>query len=63
MNFEGRFYAYVNYCVHAGTPLDWWPNEFFTEDGFLICGTHGSLYAPDTGRCVGGRARAARSIH
>jgi nitrite reductase/ring-hydroxylating ferredoxin subunit len=55
VNFEGRFRAYVNYCVHAGTPLDWWPNEFFTEDGqLLICATHGALFVPDTGQCAGG---------
>jgi nitrite reductase/ring-hydroxylating ferredoxin subunit len=55
VNFDGDYYAYVNYCIHAGTPLDWWPNEFFTVDRqFLTCGTHGSLYEPDTGKCAGG---------
>ena len=55
VNFEGTFHAYVNQCIHAGTPLDWWPNEFFTDDGrLLICATHGAVYAPDTGRCAGG---------
>ena len=55
VNFEGRFYAYVNQCIHAGTPLDWWPNEFFSDDGrLLICATHGALYQPDTGACAGG---------
>ena len=55
VNFSGRYYAYVNYCIHAGTPLDWWPNEFFNDDRrFLTCGTHGSLYEPDTGKCAGG---------
>jgi nitrite reductase/ring-hydroxylating ferredoxin subunit len=55
VNFEGRYRAYVNRCAHAGTPLDWWPNEFFTEDGrLLICATHGALFEPDTGRCAGG---------
>ena len=55
VNVGGRFYAYVNQCIHAGTPLDWWPNEFFTDDGrLLICATHGALYEPDTGRCAGG---------
>jgi len=55
VNFRGRYYAYVNYCIHAGTPLDWWPSEFFSGDGrFLTCGTHGSLYEPDTGKCAGG---------
>jgi nitrite reductase/ring-hydroxylating ferredoxin subunit len=55
INSNGRYYAYVNYCIHAGTPLDWWPNEFFSDDHrFLRCGTHGSLYEPDTGKCSGG---------
>jgi nitrite reductase/ring-hydroxylating ferredoxin subunit len=55
VNFNGRYYAYVNYCVHAGTPLDWWPNEFFNDDHqFLRCGTHDSLYEPATGKCAGG---------
>jgi nitrite reductase/ring-hydroxylating ferredoxin subunit len=55
VNFGGRYHAYVNYCIHAGTPLDWWPNEFFNDDRrFLTCGTHGSLYEPDTGKCAGG---------
>ncbi len=55
VNFDGRFHAYVNQCIHAGTPLDWWPNEFFSDDGrLLICATHGALYEPDTGRCAGG---------
>jgi nitrite reductase/ring-hydroxylating ferredoxin subunit len=55
VNVAGRYHAYVNRCAHAGTPLDWWPNEFFTDDGrLLICATHGALYEPDTGRCAGG---------
>jgi nitrite reductase/ring-hydroxylating ferredoxin subunit len=55
VNFEGRHHAYVNYCTHAGTPLDWWPNEFLDDDRrFLRCGTHGSLFEPDTGKCAGG---------
>jgi nitrite reductase/ring-hydroxylating ferredoxin subunit len=55
VNVGGCFYAYVNRCAHAGTPLDWWPNEFFTEDGrLLICATHGALFEPETGRCAGG---------
>jgi nitrite reductase/ring-hydroxylating ferredoxin subunit len=60
VNFAGRYHAYVNYCIHAGTPLDWWPNEFFSDDGkFLRCGTHGSLYEPDTGKCAGGPCTGA----
>jgi len=55
VNVGGRFHAYVNRCVHQGTPLDLWPNDFFTEDGrLLICATHGALYTPETGACAGG---------
>ncbi|MEK6666725.1 MAG: Rieske 2Fe-2S domain-containing protein [candidate division NC10 bacterium] len=55
VNHEGRFFAYVNRCAHTGTTLDWWPNEFFTEDGrHLICATHGAVYVPDTGLCISG---------
>jgi nitrite reductase/ring-hydroxylating ferredoxin subunit len=55
VNFEGRYHAYVNRCAHAGTPLDWWPNEFFTDDGrLLVCATHGALFEPDTGACIAG---------
>jgi nitrite reductase/ring-hydroxylating ferredoxin subunit len=61
VNVGGRFHAYVNYCIHAGTPLDWWPNEFFTDDGrLLICATHGALYQPDTGVCAGGPCGGGR---
>jgi nitrite reductase/ring-hydroxylating ferredoxin subunit len=55
VNHAGRLRAYVNRCAHAGTPLDVWPNEFFTEDGrHLICATHGAVYLPDTGVCIEG---------
>jgi nitrite reductase/ring-hydroxylating ferredoxin subunit len=55
VNFDGRYRAFVNRCAHAGTPLDWWPNEFFTDDGrLLVCATHGALFEPDSGRCAGG---------
>ena len=55
VNHQGRFFAYVNRCAHTGTTLDWWPNEFFTEDGrHLICATHGAVYLPDTGLCIAG---------
>jgi nitrite reductase/ring-hydroxylating ferredoxin subunit len=51
----GAYHAYVNRCPHVGTPLDLWPNEFYSEDGRrLVCATHGALYEPATGRCVGG---------
>ncbi len=61
VNHDGRHYAYVNRCPHAGTTLDWWPNEFLTEDRrYLICATHGAVFEPDTGRCVEGPCPGAR---
>jgi nitrite reductase/ring-hydroxylating ferredoxin subunit len=55
VNHDGEYHAYVNRCPHVGTPLDLWPNEFYSEDGReLICSTHGALYAPATGRCTAG---------
>jgi nitrite reductase/ring-hydroxylating ferredoxin subunit len=63
VNFRDRFYAHINYCMHAGTPLDWWPNSFFSDDGrYLICGTHGSRYEPDTGACADGPCNG-RALH
>lgn len=55
VNHEGAYFAYVNRCPHVGTPLDLWPNEFFTEDGHaLICSTHGAVFEPAGGRCTAG---------
>ena len=55
VHHEGSYYAYVNRCPHVGTPLDLWPNEFFTENGrALICATHGAVFEPPTGRCTMG---------
>jgi nitrite reductase/ring-hydroxylating ferredoxin subunit len=61
VNWEGEHHAYVDRCPHAGTTLDLWPNEFFTEDGrHLICATHGAIFSPDTGLCVAGPCPGAR---
>lgn len=59
--WEGTYHAYVNRCPHAGTPLDLWPNEFFTEDGrWLVCATHGAVFEPGSGVCVEGPCPGAR---
>ena len=56
VRFEGRVYAYLNRCAHLPMELDWRAGEFFDAQGLvLICSTHGALYAPDSGACVGGR--------
>ena len=55
VNHGGQFRAYVNTCPHIGTPLDVWPNEFYTDDGkALICSTHGALFEPVSGLCTAG---------
>ncbi|MCX7162511.1 MAG: Rieske 2Fe-2S domain-containing protein [Betaproteobacteria bacterium] len=56
VRFRGQVYAYLNRCGHQPVELDWRPGEFFDDSGlYLICATHGALYAPDSGRCLGGR--------
>jgi nitrite reductase/ring-hydroxylating ferredoxin subunit len=47
--------AYVNYCPHAGHPLNLRPHRFLTPDGNLIlCSSHGALFARDNGLCIAG---------
>lgn len=58
VRFAGRAHAYLNRCTHRDTQLDWDPGRFFDADRrLLICATHGALYQPDTGKCVGGPCR------
>jgi nitrite reductase/ring-hydroxylating ferredoxin subunit len=57
---EGRVHAYLNRCAHVGVELDWQPGRFFDADGMvLICSTHGALYDPATGACLGGPCAGA----
>ncbi len=61
VRYDGKAAAYVNRCPHLGVELDWEPGEFFEETGlYLICSTHGAIFDPSTGLCVGGPARGAR---
>ena len=47
--------AFVNYCPHAGHPLNFKPHKFLTPDGNLIlCGSHGALFTRDEGLCIAG---------
>lgn len=48
-------FAYQNFCVHAGHPLNWSPNNFLTRDkSAIICASHGATYKIETGRCFAG---------
>ncbi len=56
IRYHGQVFAYFNECAHVPAQLDWQPGEFFDHSKlYLICSIHGALYAPDTGRCLGGR--------
>jgi len=55
IRFAGEAHAYLNRCAHVGVELDWEPGKFFDSDGLLlICSSHGALYDPATGACLGG---------
>jgi nitrite reductase/ring-hydroxylating ferredoxin subunit len=59
----GRVHAYVNRCAHIAMELDWKQGKFFDTDGeYLICSTHGALYAPESGACRGGPCRGAKLV-
>jgi nitrite reductase/ring-hydroxylating ferredoxin subunit len=48
-------FAYQNYCVHVGHPLNWAPDNFLTKDrANIICSSHGAIYEIPTGLCIGG---------
>ncbi|MDO6388278.1 MULTISPECIES: Rieske 2Fe-2S domain-containing protein [unclassified Uliginosibacterium] len=53
--WRGQTFAYVNSCAHIPVELDWNPGRMLDDSGeYLICATHGALYAPDSGLCVAG---------
>lgn len=58
VRFRGRVFGYLNECGHVPAQLDWLPGEFFDDSKlYLVCSVHGALYAPDSGRCLGGRCQ------
>lgn len=58
IRYQGRVHAYLNRCTHVAMELDWQPNQFFDDTGrWLLCGTHGAVYQPDSGQCAGGPCR------
>ena len=58
IRYHGKVYAYINECAHVPAELDWQHGEFFDHSKlYLIYAIHGALYAPDTGRCLGGRCQ------
>lgn len=55
VRFDGAARAYLNRCGHVPVELDFNPGEFFDDSGlYFVCATHGALYAPESGACMGG---------
>lgn len=51
----GAVYAYENYCMHVGHPLNFKPDSFLTRDqSKIICASHGAIYEIESGLCVAG---------
>jgi len=58
VRYDGRARAYLNRCAHVPMELDWQPGVFFDAAGlYLVCTTHGAIYHPATGVCLGGPCR------
>ncbi|TAM52923.1 MAG: Rieske (2Fe-2S) protein [Paraburkholderia sp.] len=61
VRYDGQVHGYLNRCAHVPMELDWVEGQFFDSSGlYLMCATHGAIYAPESGRCVGGPCRGAR---
>jgi nitrite reductase/ring-hydroxylating ferredoxin subunit len=61
IRYGGKVYGYLNRCAHVPMELDWNEGQFFDHSGlYLMCSTHGAIYAPESGRCLGGPCHGAR---
>lgn len=61
VRYGGEVYGYLNRCAHVPMELDWVEGQFFESSGlYIMCATHGAIYQPETGKCVGGPCRGAR---
>lgn len=61
VRYGGVVCGYLNRCAHVPMELDWAEGEFFESSGlYLMCSTHGAIYAPESGHCVGGPCRGGR---
>jgi nitrite reductase/ring-hydroxylating ferredoxin subunit len=61
VRYDGKVYGYLNRCAHVPVELDWFQGEFFESSKlYLMCSTHGAIYAPESGVCTGGPCRGGR---
>jgi nitrite reductase/ring-hydroxylating ferredoxin subunit len=55
VRWRGSVIGYLNQCAHVAMELDWIAGRFFDRDAtVLMCATHGALYDPVSGACIGG---------
>lgn len=60
---EGIARAYINECAHTPMELDMDDGRFFDTSGkHLVCSTHGAMYDPTDGSCLGGPCGGAGLI-
>jgi nitrite reductase/ring-hydroxylating ferredoxin subunit len=58
VRYRGGVFAYLNRCSHVAMEMDWQPDRFFDLTGhYLVCGSHGAMFRPDTGECTHGPGR------
>jgi nitrite reductase/ring-hydroxylating ferredoxin subunit len=56
VRYRGQVHGFLNQCGHTPVELDWNNSQFFDHSGlYLICSTHGALFSPESGACLGGR--------
>lgn len=61
VRYHGKVQAYLNRCAHVWVELDAQPGQFFDFTGlYLACSTHGALYVPESGYCIGGPCKGQR---
>lgn len=55
LRWRGQVVGYLNRCTHVPSELDWVMGEFLDhEKTFIVCATHGAMYDPLYGHCLGG---------
>jgi len=58
-------FAYQNFCLHVGHPLNLQPDRFLTMDkSAIICASHGAMYDIVSGMCIAGpcKGKSLRAV-
>lgn len=58
LRWRGQVVGYLNRCSHVPAELDWNLGQFLDSNlEFILCATHGAIYDPLGGQCLGGPCR------